>query len=346
MVAVSPPAKVLVTGANGYLAVWTVKKYLEAGYSVRGTVRSLAKSAFLKEQFAEYGDRLELVAVEDITKDGAFDEAVKGVDVIAHTASPFHYNAIEPDELIVPAVHGTTSILNSALKHGTGVRRIVLTSSVAAVREDSPTPRSYDETNWNNAAVAAVASKGSAAGPVTIYLASKTLAERAAWEFVAAHKAELAWDLVVINPPWVFGPSLGPAPTIDDINTSQREIYDTLSGARTGAQLRTQANWVHVSVAADAHVRATHAAAAGGERIIVRSGYLFYQDILDAAAELGIPNVPRGEPYSTVNLPRLSTLVTTKAEDLLGLKATIPLKELVEESVKDFKARGYPGFTA
>ncbi|KAH9057429.1 D-lactaldehyde dehydrogenase [Lactarius vividus] len=346
MVAVSPPAKVLVTGANGYLAVWTVKKYLEAGYSVRGTVRSLSKSAFLNEQFAEYGERFELVVVEDITKDGAFDEAVKGVDAIAHTASPFHYNAIEPDELIVPAVRGTKSILNSALKHGTSVKRIVLTSSVAAIREEAPTPRDYDETSWNNAAVAKVTSQGSAAGPVTIYLASKTLAERAAWDFVAAHKAELAWDLVAINPPYIFGPSLSPAQTTNEINTSQKEIYDTLTGARTGAQLRGQGNWVHVSVVADAHVRATHTAAAGGERIIVRSGYFFHQDILDAAAELGIPNVPRGEPYSTGNIPRATNLVTTKAEDLLGLKATVTLKDAVEESVKDFKARGYPGFAA
>jgi NAD dependent epimerase/dehydratase family len=97
MVAISPPAKVLVTGANGYLATWVLKKYLEAGYSVRGTVRSLSKSAFLNEKFAQYGDRFELVVVEDITKDGAFDEAVKGVDAIAHTASPFHYNATNPD---------------------------------------------------------------------------------------------------------------------------------------------------------------------------------------------------------------------------------------------------------
>jgi nucleoside-diphosphate-sugar epimerase len=96
MVAVSPPAKVLVTGANGYLAVWIVMKYLESGYSVRGTVRSLSKGAFLKEKFAEYGERLELVVVKDITKDDAFDDAVKGVDVIAHTASPCHYNAIDP----------------------------------------------------------------------------------------------------------------------------------------------------------------------------------------------------------------------------------------------------------
>ena len=74
-------------------------------------------------------------------------------------------------------------------------------------------------------------------------------------------------------------PPLCPAPTVEDINTSQREIYDTLSGARTGAQLRNQGNWVHVAVAAEAHVRATHAAAAGGQRIIVKSGPFFYQDL-------------------------------------------------------------------
>jgi len=97
MVAVSPPARVLVTGANGFLAVYTVKKYLEAGYSVRGTVRSLSKSAFLTDKFSNYGDRFELVVVEDITKEGAFDEAVRGVDAIAHTASPFHYKSSNPD---------------------------------------------------------------------------------------------------------------------------------------------------------------------------------------------------------------------------------------------------------
>ena len=72
---------------------------------------------------------------------------------------------------------------------------------------------------------------------------------------------------------------MSPAPTVDDINTSQREVYDILSGARTGEKLRGQENWVHVAVAAEAHVRATHAVAAGGERIIVRSGPFYYQDL-------------------------------------------------------------------
>jgi nucleoside-diphosphate-sugar epimerase len=229
MVAVSPPAKVLVTGANGYLATWVLKKYLEAGYSVRGTVRSLSKGAFLKDKFAHYGDRFELVVVEDITRDGAFDEVVKDVDAIAHTASPFHYKSTNPDgmsdflwililfgaqdtayiELIIPAVQGTTSILNSALKHGNFLKRFILTSSVAAIREDKDTtvPRVFTESNWNDLAVEAVKTKGSTVGPFTIYPASKTLAEKAAWEFVAAHSSEISWDLVVINPPWIFGAS-------------------------------------------------------------------------------------------------------------------------------------------
>ena len=83
--------------------------------------------------------------------------------------------------------------------------------------------------------------------------------------------------------PHITQASLTPAPTINDINTSQREIYDTLAGARTGEQLQGQGNWVHVRVAAEAHVRATHAAAAGGERIIVRSGYFFFQDFRKSA---------------------------------------------------------------
>ena len=97
MVTVSPQAKVLVTGANGYLATWVIKKYLEAGYSVRGAVRSISKSAFLKDKFGHYGDRFEIVVVEDIAKDGAFDEAVSGVDAIAHTASPVEINPTNPD---------------------------------------------------------------------------------------------------------------------------------------------------------------------------------------------------------------------------------------------------------
>ncbi|KAH9991105.1 hypothetical protein BJV77DRAFT_962959 [Russula vinacea] len=311
MVAISPPAKVLVTGANGYLATWVVKKYLEAGYSVRGT-------RLPQRKFAQYGDRFELVVVEDITKDGAFDEAIKGIDAIAHTASPFHYKSTHPTacpifpecspylalrtqyypDLIIPAYPGATF---------------------------------FNESNWNDAAVETVKTKGSEAGSVAIYW------PRRHWQR---------------RPRGTFPQS---APTVDDINTSQREIYDTLTGARGDTQLPGQGNWVHVAVASEAHVRATHAAAAGGQRIIVKSGPFFFKisklthmstKQVDAAAELGVPNVPRGEPGSTKGVSFIINLETKKAEELLGLTTATPLKDVVAESVEDFKARGYPGFTA
>jgi nucleoside-diphosphate-sugar epimerase len=98
--------------------------------------------------------------------------------------------------------------LNSALKHGSALKRLILTSSVAAVRNQSTVPSTFNESNWNDPAVETVKTKGSEAGPVLIYLASKTLAEKAAWEFVATHKSEISWDLVTINPPLIFGARL------------------------------------------------------------------------------------------------------------------------------------------
>lgn len=145
---------------------------------------------------------------------------------------------------------------------------------------------------------------------------------------------------------------------------SQHEIYDALSGARTGAQIRSQGDWVHVAVAAEAHVRATHTIAAYGQRIIVKSGPLFYQDLrewyipflyfvrepdgyvaqqeVDLATELGIPNVPRGEPGSTKGISYIINIETKKAE-VDGLTSVVPLKDMVAESMENFEARGYPG---
>ena len=98
MPAVSAPSKVLVSGANGYIAVWVVRTLLDRGFSVRGTVRSESKIPHLKKVFKDEFEKglLEVVVVPDITVSGAFDEAVKGVDAIEHTASPFHFKADDP----------------------------------------------------------------------------------------------------------------------------------------------------------------------------------------------------------------------------------------------------------
>jgi nucleoside-diphosphate-sugar epimerase len=96
-------------------------------------------------------------------------------------------------DLITHAVRGTTSILNSALKHGSALERLILTSSVASVRDDTTMPRAFSECNWNNSAVEVVKTRGSAVGPVVIYLAPKMLVKKAAWGLVAAHKSEISW---------------------------------------------------------------------------------------------------------------------------------------------------------
>jgi nucleoside-diphosphate-sugar epimerase len=106
-------------------------------------------------------------------------------------------------------VRGTASVLKSALKHGGILKRVILTSSVAVDHEDTAAPRVFAESdNRNLSAEKAAKTKGSAAWPVTIYPASKTLAENVAWKFVAAYGSQISWDLVVLNPPSIFGVSL------------------------------------------------------------------------------------------------------------------------------------------
>ena len=150
------------------------------------------------------------------------------MDAIAHTASPFHFKVVEPEELVVPAVHGTTGVLASALKNAPSVKRIVITSSCAAVLTPAPDPRTFSEDNWNEASIVEVKEKGKDATAIAKYRASKTLAERAAWDFWNGHKSEVGWDLVVLNPPFVFGPFLHEADKPENLNESAREFYDTV----------------------------------------------------------------------------------------------------------------------
>ncbi len=236
--------KVLVSGANGYIAVWILQKLLDQGYTVRGTVRSERSLPHLKQLFAKYGDKLEFVIVEDITKvcttfslrrvranetlqDGAFDEAVKGVDAVLHTASPFHFDAVEPKEIIDPAVLGTTSILESVRKCAPQVKRVVILSSVAAVMDHVafPGPSHRSEKDWNEGSITKCETLGTDAHPGDKYLASKTLAERAAWEFVKTHRDEVNFDLVALNPPYVHGPTLHEVTKPENLNTSLAGLW-------------------------------------------------------------------------------------------------------------------------
>ena len=114
MPAVTAPSKVLVSGANGYIAVWVVRTLLDRGFSVRGTVRSESKIPHLKKVFKDEFEKglLEVVIVPDITVSGAFDEAVKGVDAIEHTASPLHMNAVDPNGVFNPVLYQDINYTN------------------------------------------------------------------------------------------------------------------------------------------------------------------------------------------------------------------------------------------
>jgi len=297
MTVVTPPAKVLVTGANGYIAVWIVKILLEQGFSVRGTVRSASKGDYLKKLFEKEGENFEIAVVEDITKDGAFDEAVKGVQGVLHTASPVVMNVNHPDELIKPAVHGTLSVLNSVNSFGTEVKRVVVTSSAAAILEPHDPGYIYTEKDWNEFSLKEVEEKQEKAAGIHQYRTSKTLAERSAWDFVK--EKGVKWDLVTILPPFVFGPLLQETPTKDSLNFSTELIYQAVVNPKTGADLYSYAgNWVDVRDIALAHVLALQKEAAGGERIIVTAGHFAWQDMYDQLSSLPnpLPDAPKGTP--------------------------------------------------
>ncbi|KAH6903136.1 D-lactaldehyde dehydrogenase [Coprinopsis sp. MPI-PUGE-AT-0042] len=349
MPTVAPGAKVLVTGANGYIAMWTVRKLLEKGYSVRATVRSEKKGAHLVDYFKSYGDKLEIAVVADISKEGAFDEAVKGVDAIEHTASPAHWNAKTPEEIIDPAVNGTLGVLKSAQKYGQTVKRIVVSSSTAAVVQNSdPAGTLFNDKSWNDESVRAVEEKGSQAHGGDIYCASKTLAERAAWKFVEENKSTLSWDLVVLNIPWVFGPPIQEVSTLLELNGSMQVWWNLIIAPLPNslpAQLfiTTNAIWVDVRDIADAHILSLEKEAAGGERILVNAGSFLWHDWTGVVNSLDHSLLPNGKPVPivpTVDNVLIRRYDATKVDRILGIK-WISMKETAKDILEDAARRGW-----
>lgn len=325
-----PPAgsKVLVTGASGFLAVHVVHEALKAGFQVVGTVRSNGKGDYLKELFEKhYPGKFSYTIAEDLEAPGAFDEAVKGVQAVLHTASPFHFSAEGKalDALVNPAVNGTLSVLNSIKKNGTEVQRVVITSSYAAILDSTRTPPvQYTEKDWNESSPANSKRDGNNQDSFDAYRASKTLAERAAWDFVAKEKPQ--WDLSTINPPLVLGPILHQVEAPEKLNTSVANIWNLING--TGKQESDLPGAAGCSVdvrdAALAHVQAIKVAEAGGERFAPTIGKYTWQETVDVIH--GAPwipeetkaKVPKGKTGNTdVTQNNLSG---AKTEKVLGIK--------------------------
>jgi nucleoside-diphosphate-sugar epimerase len=258
---------ILVTGGSGFIASHTILQLLAAGHHhLRTTVRDLRRAsdvrAMLKQGGTEPGSRLSFIAA-DLRNDAGWAEAVTGCEYVLHMASPFPADApAHPDELIIPAREGTLRVLRAA--RSAGVKRVVLTSSFAAIGYGRPPQQApYDETNWTDPTA-----------EVAAYVQSKTLAERAAWDFIAGDGAGL--ELSVVNPVGVLGPVLAP-----DFSSSILLVKRMMDGGMPGCP-RLYFGVVDVRDVADLHIRAMTSPAAGGERFLAAAGdFLSLLEIAD-----------------------------------------------------------------
>lgn len=265
------PSPVCVTGASGFIASHLVEQLLAAGATVRGTVRDPSNERSVGHLRAMPGadERLTLFAGDLLDPDG-FDAALEGCVAVAHTASPYALTVDDPQrDLVDPAVKGTRHVLDAATRAGT-VKRVVLTSSMAAVT-DEPDGRVLTEADWNDRS-------SLTRNP---YYYSKMLAEREAWSI--AEKAP--WGLAVINPFLVIGPSYTKA-----LNTSNRTLRDMLNGTYPGL---IDLNWGFVDVrdVARAHVRALEVPGASG-RYVCANEVRSMRAVAEALTRLGYRGVP------------------------------------------------------
>lgn len=243
--------KIFLTGASGFIAKHILRDLLENGYEVRASVRSTTRQAELEALFPNTSLELRIL---DLNKDDGWAEALQGCDALIHTASPFPLTQPkDPQELIRPAVDGTLRALQAA--KAAGIERVILTSSCAAIykQADKPVMLPSDETNWTTPDDPSVAA----------YEASKTLAEKAAWEFVAQNP-HIA--LTTINPGAVFGPPM------DARYGASLELVEQLMTGKV--PMAPPMNMVAVDVrdVARMHVAAIELEATKGERFAAASG--------------------------------------------------------------------------
>jgi nucleoside-diphosphate-sugar epimerase len=311
---------VLVTGGTGYVAGWCVVALLQRGYAVRTTVRSLAKEQGVREavgSVVDPGDRLSF-AVADLTSDDGWDDAVRGVAHVLHVASPLgEDDTRDPAELIMTAREGTLRVLRAAT--AAGVRRVVMTSAANAASPSSYTEEGVtDETLWTVDDPSLPA-----------YRRSKTLAEKAAWDFMADHTGPT--QLTTVLPGAVFGPILTTA-TMGSVRIIARMVRGDMPGApRIGLEV------VDVRDLADLHVRAMVSPAAAGERFLGTGEFVWMREIAqtlrDGLGEAGkkvptrqIPDLivrlsslwDRSLRSITVSLGRRNRHTTEKARRVLG----------------------------
>lgn len=330
---------VTVTGASGFIALHCVRELLREGYQVRGTLRSLSKEPAVRAALAlddEAGARLSFVAANLLEDDG-WPAAVAGAQYVLHVASPVPAVAPEhEDDLIRPAREGTLRVLRAA--QAAGVARVVLTSSVAAIIHCDKRERGelLDESDWSDLDQ-----------PLPAYDKSKTIAERAAWEYIGSLSGGSPMALAVMNPGYVLGPSL-----LGADNTSNEVIRKLLYRDVPGVP-HLQLAIVDVRDVALAHLAALRAPDAPGKRFILVSDECWCPELAKVLKEAGYRVPTRSLPNWLVrivahfdktvalvvpDLGKLMTLSNEQATTLLDWQPR-PLDETVVDTARAIAAR-------
>lgn len=278
MTTIDKTKPVLVTGANGFVASWLVKKLLEEGITVHAAVRDPNKKkkyAHLDE-IAKNAPGVIKYFKADLLQQGSYAEAMEGCELVYHTASPFTSNFKDPQkELIDPAVKGTANVLNQANKTST-VKRVVVTSSCAAIYTDATdikdTPNNIlTEEVWNS----------TASIDYQPYSYSKTLAEKKAWEI---SKAQDRWDLVTVNPSFVMGPALNAGSVTSESYSVLKQMGD---GTMKMGAPKMGVGVVDVRDLADAHFKAGYTPKAQGRYITSAHNTNFLEMALTLKSKYG-----------------------------------------------------------
>ena len=330
---------VLVTGGTGYLGGWCIVELLRRGYRVRTTVRNASREHEVHAAVDSEVDSHHNLTVHqaDLLSDDHWDHVIEGCDYVLHVASPLPVSQPkDPDELILPAREGTERVVTRALD--AGVERVVLTSSVAAIRGGNE-GRALDESIWTDLS----------SPDLTPYVQSKTIAEQAAWGLAAEREARER--LAAVNPTVIIGPTLS-----DDTSASLEVIQRLLKGMP--AMPRLGFGFVDVRDVADLEIRAMTAPEAGGERFVANTKWLWMSDVAEVLRQrLGerASKVPtRIAPDLLVramalfdggirsfksSLGKRTDYRTTKAQDVLGWSPR-PIEETITEAGESLISHG------
>lgn len=331
--------KVLVTGANGYIAQWIVRYLIEGGYDVLGTVRSNDKGDRLARFF---GPKFQYAVVPNIVDPHAFDQVLKDhpeITVVLHTASPFSFEVEEPErDILKPAIEGTKLILDSIFNYAPQVTRVVITASTAGCRPEVELPDNVaNEETWTF-----IDYDVAKDNLILAYLALKPLAEKAAWDFVKEKKPN--FTLTTVLPGYTFGPQCDP----DDakkvkLNQLMQVIDDLLElEPETRGPVKHFGPYIDVRDVAKAHIAPITDPKLHGERLLLVDRRFTMQTLADIVnREWPELKIWKGHPGGdTYKLRKLGKYDASKTKGLLGWEF-IDIGTSVKDSVSQlFRARG------